>query len=74
MTREEFQRWTRNTVRYFRGDPNRMTRQFAESVRPFDPDLADLYVKLADAHDTIRLADAHDTIRRYLTEKYEDKT
>jgi hypothetical protein len=55
FSREEFQRWARNTFGYFReGAPQACTREFAISLRPYDPVLADLYEKIADTHDEIR--------------------
>jgi hypothetical protein len=55
LSREEFQRWVRNTSGYFKdGVPQVLTREFAVSLRRYDPVLADLYERIADTHDAIR--------------------
>lgn len=57
MTREQFKIWVHNTVSHFargEGQVAHQTRMHAEAVRPHDPELADLYVKQAEASETIR--------------------
>jgi hypothetical protein len=55
LSLDEFRRWVRNTTGYFRdGVPQIITREFAQSLRAFDPVLADLYERIADTHDEIR--------------------
>ena len=56
MTRDAFKKWADTTVRYFtdEGTISKINRDFAVEIREYDPKLADLYVKLAEASEAIR--------------------
>jgi hypothetical protein len=56
MTRDAFRHWAARAKAIFAGDgpTDRTDREHAESVRPHDPALADLYVRCAEAHEAVR--------------------
>jgi hypothetical protein len=53
MTIAEFRHWHHIVTAMFTQDPTNGARAWAEQVRPFDPALADLYVRSAEAHEAI---------------------
>jgi hypothetical protein len=55
MTREEFRSWFRETMRIHADldHPCSMIRDWADKMRPHDPELAALYVKEAEAVEAI---------------------
>jgi hypothetical protein len=57
MTIEQFRRWARQTARmhYDAGAWSTSNRDWAERIRPYDAELADLYVRLAEAQEAIRV-------------------
>jgi hypothetical protein len=55
-TVEQFRTWATSTNRMFTrdGSVSHVNRDWAKELRPFDPVLADLYVKMAEANEAIR--------------------
>ena len=56
MTVEQFRGWCRVQAALFasEGPTATLHRSFAATVRPFDPELAELYVRLAEALEAMR--------------------
>jgi hypothetical protein len=56
MTREAFRAWARTASKTFAaaGRVSTINRAFAERIRHYDAELADLYVRLAVANEAIR--------------------
>jgi hypothetical protein len=52
LTKEEFQNWVKRTSEFFRTGSN-SHREWAAQVEPFDPKLAELYRRVADARDEV---------------------
>jgi hypothetical protein len=55
MTRDEFRHWSTRARAIFADEPiDGEVRNHADSVRPHDPVLADLYVRCAEATEAVR--------------------